>query len=1019
MIDGSGTANDSGIYRNQRSLGAGRGRCYFYFVTVNLVKGKPPAVLAAPSDWIAAYDNNRDRGGLRGLAVSSARVLSGGSVRDYTTRIDEDRLEVQPTIAPILRSDVTGGYLFSSEARNVLNSREGEEAYATLLRRIELLGEMQVDTTVKLVEHVNKAEEYPLTSDQKAGIVRKCQLLQTMYRFCLDLNDPSKRITYLGSCAEKALEQCRPVIAYTPKRYKTLLDWNIYFRKTEQFPHPNPHVEYGKECMPKIFRMYPEAKGLFNEFATKAICKELLSPRYMQDVMQTELIPRLYQLYLDDFQKAKVQEGLAQDNGDALSLGSDDSDREMIDSEQDNHPPDYSFEFAFLDADTEDTERDEEIDDDELSVVSGTTTAMAALEEQPLNKEEFLTMLGLKTVHETTVLRWMKFLGYTFDGRRKCYYCDGHENPEQQEYRRKFIRTYLSYEIRSYRWVQITKQQAEALEADLKQPLMKGISPYSWIENDVQENETEWREYHVDCHPRLFEFVSNENKNFGGDLSCRKPNEARPIIFIGQDECVFSQYSFSSKTWKGPKGESKLVPKSEGESLMISGFQSRVFGLGLGREITNDEHQQINARRNLPEYNEYLSAEAAMELNGTVKKEDLPKSDPFLRKFELGKDKDGYWNYFRMSLQLEDVVDCLVILYPDCDFVFLFDQSSGHAKKRKDGLNAAVMNVQWGGKQPLMRPTVLVEGCLGLHQAQIQLGKEQSMVFTDQDAGPFNMSADERENRKRDRPKAGNKRKKKHKTIDELMSEFKQYPDFRPNNVRYRQAEAFAEARRLGIPIESNEQEIERGWLGKPKGLLQVLWERGFIDEEKVNQQHYYKKQCDDPDRSLVTMLQKCTDFQNEKSAMEALCDDMSSMDTSAAPGQPSRQIILLTTPKYHCEIAGDGIEYSWGLSKRGFRRLALAQKRGKGNFHEAVKQCLSLVKVEHARRFSARTRRYMLIYGNLDKLPKEGEEDSTLSYGEIEKYVKTKFKTHRNTLDQESAYLSQIWKESQSLFSL
>jgi hypothetical protein len=59
-----------------------------------------------------------------------------------------------------------------------------------------------------------------------------------------------------------------------------------------------------------------------------------------------------------------------------------------------------------------------------------------------------------------------------------------------------------------------------------------------------------------------------------------------------------------------------------------------------------------------------------------------------------------------------------------------------------------------------------------------------------------------------------------------------------------------------------------------------------------------------------------------------------------------------------------------------------------------------------------------MLIYGNLDKLP-EGAEDSTLSYGEIEKYVKTKFKTHRNTLDQESGYLSQFWTESQPLFSL
>ena len=59
-----------------------------------------------------------------------------------------------------------------------------------------------------------------------------------------------------------------------------------------------------------------------------------------------------------------------------------------------------------------------------------------------------------------------------------------------------------------------------------------------------------------------------------------------------------------------------------------------------------------------------------------------------------------------------------------------------------------------------------------------------------------------------------------------------------------------------------------------------------------------------------------------------------------------------------------------------------------------------------------------MLADNNLDKLP-EGA-DSTLSYGEIKKkYGKTKLNTNRNALDQESGYLSLIWKESQSLTSI
>ena len=40
-----------------------------------------------------------------------------------------------------------------------------------------------------------------------------------------------------------------------------------------------------------------------------------------------------------------------------------------------------------------------------------------------------------------------------------------------------------------------------------------------------------------------------------------------------------------------------------------------------------------------------------------------------------------------MVLQLEDCVDCVTVLYPKIDFIFLFDHSRGHDKQREDGLN--------------------------------------------------------------------------------------------------------------------------------------------------------------------------------------------------------------------------------------------------------------------------------------------------------------------------------------------
>ena len=51
-----------------------------------------------------------------------------------------------------------------------------------------------------------------------------------------------------------------------------------------------------------------------------------------------------------------------------------------------------------------------------------------------------------------------------------------------------------------------------------------------------------------------------------------------------------------------------------------------------------------------------------------------------------------------MAIQFEDtVVDCLKILRPEFDFVFLFDHSQGHTRKKEGTLDVGNMSRTFGG----------------------------------------------------------------------------------------------------------------------------------------------------------------------------------------------------------------------------------------------------------------------------------------------------------------------------------
>ena len=123
-----------------------------------------------------------------------------------------------------------------------------------------------------------------------------------------------------------------------------------------------------------------------------------------------------------------------------------------------------------------------------------------------------------------------------------------------------------------------------------------------------------------------------------------------------------------------------------------------------------------------------------------------------------------------------------------------------------------------------------------------------------------------------------------------------------------------------GIALEEISTKVLEGWEGKPKGLLQVLWERGWIDDTYDKAYNNYtiagrKNEFNliQTETSLKFLMASCTDFEEEETMLQAMASKMG--------------VLVDRSPKCHCEIAGEGIEYSWALSKNHYRSILLDRK--------------------------------------------------------------------------------------------
>ena len=116
---------------------------------------------------------------------------------------------------------------------------------------------------------------------------------------------------------------------------------------------------------------------------------------------------------------------------------------------------------------------------------------------------------------------------------------------------------------------------------------------------------------------------------------------------------------------------------------------------------------------------------------------------------------------------------------------------------------------------------------------------------------------------------------------------------------------------------------MKEGWFGKSKGVLQILWERGFIDPND-HAKYTMKGKLDDrgilmKQTSLNYMIQQCEDFVNEKSMLQHIGEKLG--------------LVVDRSPKCTPEIAGEGVEYSWGCGKLYYRKQPMERKKGKKTF--------------------------------------------------------------------------------------
>ena len=217
----------------------------------------------------------------------------------------------------------------------------------------------------------------------------------------------------------------------------------------------------------------------------------------------------------------------------------------------------------------------------------------------------------------------------------------------------------------------------------------------------------------------------------------------------------------------------------------------------------------------------------------------------------------------------------------------------------------------------------------------------------------------------------------------------------------------------MGIATTVERDKVVEGWVDKPKGSLQILYECVWIHPDKIP---LYTEKGEtingiapgdlDPigELSIKQLMKLQKAFINEITLLQYYGSLLG--------------ITVDCTPKCHPELAGEGIEYAWAIAKMHYRRMPLDKKQTKDGFKNLVMESLDPIKVlflERVRLCSRKAKNYMKLYKAIEGLDTSDSSELTNKHSIIEESMKLYKKlkklsnTHRSILDKNRGDVREI----------
>lgn len=835
-------------------------------------------------------------------------------------------------------------------------------------------------------------------------------------------------------CCEHAINKMKSVFDAYIHNAETVMRWHrIFCDAFDTFPHPNPLAAAGEIREPPFFSACPAARLMFLSHADELAAKGELKAELLASYVNKEVV----KIELKECNDEREEDDKLTRNDFLRSFGIGYGRR----------PKNYND-------DNDEVEEEEE----ELNISLGTITRWMniygykwcqANQHYYNDRHEHPLTLKAREIYIKVVL-------FQFEVRSHCWIQiskqDADKLREERDGKRNVAptagyeytaldgETYVEFHVddcssfkkimavegnrlggdRSCLFIQTTKTIVTQWEEDdmFDEHCQPKVAGYEYKDDNDEDM--------VEVHARHFIDSDETRHKLHASMIANgiqfNQSLRNALIIFGQDEAIYRQFMMNSKLWAGRGGKQTIRPKDPGQGLMISAIKSRAFG--WIRELSDEDMVKVNLfRRNVR--NTYDDEAAAIKVTGSKTKKDLDKAK-FMIVFDYGNNAEGYWTYDRMVIQLEDCIDIMDALHssppedvdaqrrchmtrvPNAttellrhfDYAFGFDHSQGHDRKRPDALD--VNELRKGPSSSaginMRSSTIESKDYLGKydHPMKLKIGDTQKMRFEETDnwgnieVGPV-LWSDQKRQYRTNVVCTENPTRTVQKNKDDLAADLQEHNMFSKGTV----AQLQQRCQNAEISLQKQVPNVlHEGFIKMSKGKFQILWERGFINPDRATWKSYTLEGPKDErgkiikEYSLNHLMSLLPDFENEKTLLHHHGEALG--------------CIIFNSPKCTPEIAGEGIEYDWGVSKLYYKAQDVERKRKRTNFNDLVFEAIGerVLSLETVRSNAKRAREHMICYYELQK----NGQDSAPS--DVKRMMKMR-KTHSCVVDMDKGYLS------------